>query len=136
MIDRLFLLMAVAGVIAAGWGLFRIWRAWMLRRLDADTPLAGLVPAGRPAIVAFSTPTCAECRTRQAPALARLSAALGDAITVRSLSALDHPDLVDRIGILTVPATIVLDHEGHVRSLNLGYTSDERLRTQITALGG
>jgi hypothetical protein len=134
MIDRLLILVLVAGVIAAGWGMFRLWRVWMLRRLDADTPLVGLVPAGRPAIVAFSTPTCAECRTRQAPALARLSAALGDAITVRSLSALDHPDLVDRIGILTVPATIVLDHEGHVRSLNLGYTSDERLSAQLAAL--
>jgi hypothetical protein len=134
MIDRLLILVVVAAVIAAGWGMLRLWRAWMLRRLGADTPLAGLIPAGRPAIVAFSTPTCVECRTRQAPALARLSAALGDAITVRSLSALDHPDLIDRIGILTVPATVVLDREGHVRSLNLGYTSDERLRAQVVAL--
>ena len=134
MIDRLLMLVFVAAVIAAGWGLFRLWRAWMLRRLGADTPLAGLIPAGRPAIVAFSTPTCAECRTRQAPALAHISATLGDAIIVRSLSALDHPDLVDRIGILTVPATVILDREGHVRNLNLGYASDERLRAQVAAL--
>ena len=134
MIDRLLILVAVAAIIAAGWGLLRLWRAQVLRRLGADTPLVGLVPTGRPAIVAFSTPTCAECRTRQAPALARLNAALGDAITVRSLSALDHPDLIDRIGVLTVPATVVLDREGHVRSLNLGYASDERLRSQIMAL--
>ena len=106
----------------------------MLRRLGADMPLAELIPTGRPAIVAFSTPTCAECLTRQAPALARLSAALGDAIIVRSLSALDHPDLVDRIGILTVPATVILDREGHVRNLNLGYASDERLHAQVMSL--
>ena len=134
MIDRLLVLVFVAAVIAAGWGMLRLWRAWMLRRLRADTPLAGLIPAGRPAIVAFSTPTCTECRTRQAPALARLSAALGDAIIVRSLSALDHPDLVDRIGILTVPATVILDGEGHVRNLNLGYASVERLHAQVMSL--
>jgi hypothetical protein len=131
MIDRLLILGLVAVVIAVGWGLFRLWRVWMVRRLSADTPLAGLVPLGRPAVVAFSTPSCAECRTRQAPALARLSAALGDTVVVRSLSALDHPDLIDRIGILTVPATVVLDYEGHVRSLNLGYASDERLSAQL-----
>jgi hypothetical protein len=131
MADRLLILGLLVIVIAMGWGMFRLWRAWMVRRLGADTPLAGLVPIGRPAVVAFSTPSCAECRTRQAPALARLSAAFGDAVIVRSLSALDHPDLVDRVGMLTVPATIVLDHEGHVRSLNLGYTSDERLSAQL-----
>src|SRR5262245_29143391 len=131
MIDRLLILVVVAAMIAAGWGMFRLWRVQMLRRLGADTPLMGLVPTGRPAIVAFSTPTCAECRTRQAPALARLSAALGDAIIVRSLSALDHPDLVDRIGVLTVPATVVLDREGHVRNLNLGYASDERIHAPV-----
>src|SRR5262245_46857298 len=134
MIDRFLILVSVAVVIAAGWAMVRLWRILMLRRLGAETPLAELIPMARPAIVAFSTPTCAECHTRQAPALARLSAALGDAIIVRSLSALDHPDLVDRIGILTVPATVILDREGHVRNLNLGYASDERLHTQIMSL--
>jgi hypothetical protein len=134
MIERLIILVLVAAAIAAGWALVRLWRAWMVRRLGADTPLAELIPPGRPAIVAFSTPTCAECRTRQAPALARLSTSLGDGVIVRSLSALEHPDLVDRIGILTVPATVVLDREGHVRSLNLGYASDERLSAQLAAV--
>jgi hypothetical protein len=133
MADRLLILGLLVIVIAMGWSIFRLWRAWMVRRLGADTPLADLVPLGRPAVVAFSTPSCAECRTRQAPALARLSATLGDAVIVRSLSALDHPDVVDRIGILTVPATVVLDQDGHVRSLNLGYASDERLTAQLAA---
>jgi hypothetical protein len=134
MIDRLLILGLVAALIAVGWGLFRLWRARLVRRLGADTPLAGLIPMGLPAIVAFSTPTCAECHTRQAPALTRLSSALGDSVIVRSLSALEYPDLVDRIGVLTVPATLVLDREGHVRNLNLGYASDKRLRAQIAAV--
>jgi len=131
MIERIVILTGLALTIAAGWGLLRLWRAWKLRRLRVSRPLADLAPPGRPAVIAFSTPSCAECRTRQAPALERLIATFGDQLTVRSLSALEHPDLVREIGILTVPATVVLDATGMVRHLNLGYASDVRLREQV-----
>jgi hypothetical protein len=134
MVERLLILALVALAIAAGWGLLQLWRRTRLRQLRGEAPLAGLVPPGRPAVVAFSTPTCAECRTRQTPALARLVATFGDSVTVRSLSALEHLDLVERVGILTVPATVVLDSQGQVRCLNLGYASDDRLREQVAAL--
>ena len=133
MLDRIGILIVLALTIAAGWALIRTWSAWKLRRLRASAPLADLAPPGRPAVIAFSTPSCAECRTRQAPALSRLADALGDQVTVRSLSALEHPDLVEKIGILTVPATVVLDAAGIVRHLNLGYASDARLREQLAS---
>jgi len=135
MLERILILFILVLAILASWGVLRLWRGAKLRRLRGAAPLAGLVPAGHPAVVAFSTPSCAECHTRQAPALARLAVALGDSVTVRSLSALDHPDLVQRIGILTVPATVVLDRDGRVRDLNLGYASDERLREQLQRAG-
>jgi thiol-disulfide isomerase/thioredoxin len=135
MIERIGILIGLASVIAATWALIRLWSAWKLRRLRAAAPLADLAPAGRPAVIAFSTPTCVECRVRQAPALLRLAAALGDQVTVRSLSALEHPDLVQKIGILTVPATVVLDAAGTVRHLNLGYASEVRLREQLAGAG-
>jgi thiol-disulfide isomerase/thioredoxin len=134
MLERILILLSLGLLIIAGWGLLRLWRGAKLRRLRNQAPLAGLVPVGRPAVVAFSTPSCAECRVRQAPALARLAATLGDSVTVRSLSALEHPDLVQRIGILTVPATLVLDRAGRVRDLNLGYTTDQRLREQLLTI--
>ena len=131
MIERIGILIALALLIVASWAIIRLWSAWKLRGLRAAAPLADLAPPGRPAVIAFSTPSCAECHTRQAPALSRLTAALGDQVTVRSLSALEYPDLVQKIGILTVPATIVLDSVGTVRHLNLGYASDARLREQL-----
>jgi thiol-disulfide isomerase/thioredoxin len=133
MIERIGILFALALVIAASWAAIRVWSGWKLRRLRASAPLAELAPPGRPAVIAFSTPSCAECRTRQAPALTRLAAALGDQVTVCSLSALEHPDLVQKIGILTVPATVVLDKAGTVRHLNLGYASEVRLREQLAS---
>ena len=131
MIERIGILIGLTLLIVASWAIIRLWSAWKLRGLRAAAPLADLAPPGRPAVIAFSTPSCAECHTRQAPALSRLTAALGDQVTVRSLSALEYPDLVQKIGILTVPATIVLDSVGTVRHLNLGYASDARLREQL-----
>jgi hypothetical protein len=134
MLERLVILIGLALLIAAGWGLLRVWRSWKLRQLHGAAPLATVAPLGRPAVIAFSTPSCAECKSLQAPALSRLNAALGEAVTVRSLSALEHPDLVQQIGILTVPATVVVDQRGVVRHLNLGYASDVRLREQVLSL--
>jgi thiol-disulfide isomerase/thioredoxin len=134
MLERLLILVILAVAIGAGWGLLRVWRSWKLRQLRGAAPLVMVAPLGRPAVIAFSTPSCAECKSRQAPALSRLNAELGEAVTVRSVSALEHPDLVQQIGILTVPATVVLDQRGAVRHLNLGYASEVRLREQVLSL--
>ena len=135
MAERIIILIGLVVTIMAGWAAIRLWSSWKLGHLHAAAPLADLAPPGRPAVIAFSTPSCAECHTRQAPALSRLAAALGDQVTVRSLSALEHPALVQQIGILTVPATVVLDAAGRVRHLNLGYASDVRLREQLASAG-
>jgi thiol-disulfide isomerase/thioredoxin len=134
MLERMIILAGLALSIGAAWGLARLWRAWKVRQLRDAAPLAAVAPLGRPAVVAFSTPSCVECKARQAPALSRLNAALGEAVTVRSLSALEHPDLVAQMGILTVPATVVLDRRGVVRHLNLGFASDGKLREQVLSL--
>ena len=129
--DRFLLLLALVAVMVAGWALIRLWRVWKVRRLQDDTPLTDLAPAGQPAVIAFSTPQCAECRTRQAPALARLSRIAGGAVTIRSVSALEHLALAERLGVLTVPATVIVDRRGHVRQVNLGYASEDQLMNQL-----
>ncbi|MEN9937232.1 MAG: hypothetical protein RLZZ387_3811 [Chloroflexota bacterium] len=134
MLERLLILAALVAAAALVWGGIRLWRATRLRRLAAQSPFAGMVPPGRPAVVAFSTPTCSECRTRQVPALRRLESDLGTDATVTVLSALDHPELVARVGILTVPATVVLDARGAVREVNLGFADEHRLARQIQVL--
>lgn len=136
MITRLLILLLLSVAVAAGYALLRLWqrrRAHALGRAELALPqaVAAQIAPGRAAVLAFSTASCAECRARQAPALARLRARLGDAATVVSLDALDHPDLVARLGILTVPATVVLSEARQVRHLNLGYASDARLAEQL-----
>jgi thiol-disulfide isomerase/thioredoxin len=134
MIERLLLLGGVVLAVAVVWLVVRLWRTRRLAALRDTSPLATIVPVGRPAVVAFSTPTCAECRTRQAPALARLRAEFGDTISVQTLAATEHPELVDQLGVLTVPATAVVDARGVVRQLNLGFADTARLAAQVRAL--
>lgn len=134
MLERIVLIAALALIITAVWLGVRAWRAWKVRRLADELPFAGIVPPGRPAIIGFSTPECAECRTRQVPALKRLAAELGAQVTVQSLLAPEHPHLVERLGILTVPATVVLDGAGVVRHINLGFADTTRLTAQLAGI--
>jgi hypothetical protein len=136
MIERLLILLLVVAILAGAYALLRLWQRRRVRALASDAlalppDVAARLAPGRPAVLAFSTRSCAECRTRQAPALARLHAIVGDAVAVVSLDALDHPDLVARLGILTVPSTVVLSEGRQVRHLNLGYASDARLAQQL-----
>lgn len=131
MADRIIILGLVALGVVALWGLAQYWRGRAVQRMQVTSPFAALVPAGLPAVIAFSTPSCVECRTRQAPALTRLSEQLGASVTVVRLSAVDHPELVEQAGILTVPATVVLDATGIVRHLNLGFVDTNRLIEQV-----
>ncbi|MDZ4719354.1 MAG: thioredoxin family protein [Roseiflexaceae bacterium] len=131
MVDRILILGVVVLGVAAIWGLVRVWQYLAVRRMQVASPFATLVPAGRPAVISFSTPTCGECRTRQAPALTRLSEQFGANVTILKLSAPEHSELVEQAGILTVPATIVLDGFGVVRHLNLGFTDTNRLAEQV-----
>lgn len=138
MIMRMLILVGLAVLLLGVWQLLRLWQRRRVQALqDASLVLplttAALLSPGQAAVLAFSTPSCAECRTRQAPALKRLSALLGEGVAIVSLSALDHPELVAQLGILTVPATVVLDPDRRVRHINLGYASEQRLGEQVAS---
>lgn len=134
MAERLLILVALGAVLCIAWLLLRTWQSWRLQRLGAERLFNGVVPAGRPAVVAFTLPSCGECRARQAPALERLRTKVGATATITTLSVEAHPSLVERLGILTVPATVVLDAAGAARFLNQGFADETRLHTQLAQL--
>lgn len=125
------LALAVAGV--AG---FRIWRAAQLRRVsDVDPRTPGLAEwqPGRRAILYFTTPDCAPCRTTQRPALRRLQADLGEAVQVIEINAAEQREIADHWGVLSVPTTFVLADDGRPQHVNIGVTGYDRLKRQIAA---
>jgi thioredoxin-like negative regulator of GroEL len=90
-----------------------------------------LTPDGRPAVVAFSTPSCAACRTAQRPALAALEERAHGQVRVVHVDAADRPDVARAFGVMTVPATVVLDAPGAVVAANQGFATTERLAEQL-----
>jgi thiol-disulfide isomerase/thioredoxin len=131
MLERTVILLALAAALVIGWQALRLIQARRLRALAAEQPFAGIVPGGRPSVVAFTLPSCADCRARQAPALRRLGAQLGERASIQTLGADAYPNLVERLGLLTVPATLVLDGAGRVRFLNQGFADEQRLAEQL-----
>lgn len=110
-------------------------RRWAQRRvrLVAATPaqdlwgLLQLEPDGRPAVLAFSTASCAECLV-QARILDRVSA---EGIRVLRVDAAQRPDVAGAFGVITVPSTVVMDDGGAVVAVNHGLTDAQRIRSQL-----
>ena len=118
--------LVAGGRLVAGWRLGRVRSAgpaplWRALDLEAD---------GRPVIVAFSTPGCAACHTAQRPALAALEARAPGRVRVVHVDAADRPDVAGVFGVMTVPATVVLDAAGEVLAANQGFATAERLAQQ------
>lgn len=137
--ERLLVLTAAAAVVAALVLGGRLLAARRLRRLRALQPGAlwrvlGLAPDGRPSVVAFSTPSCAACRTAQRPALAALEERAQGRVRVVHVDAAEHPDAARALGVMTVPATVVLDARGAVLAANQGYATTEQLAAQLGPL--
>jgi len=107
----MLLRLAIAlAVFATVWLAVRLWRRPpSLRRLDlADLGIEG------PAIVQFSTRSCAPCRTA-APVLREAAKAAGVAYAQVSLD--ERADLAHRYRIRTVPTIVVAGRGGAVEGV-------------------
>jgi thioredoxin-like negative regulator of GroEL len=123
------LLIAVALLVGIGivpW----LVRYWLARRTARALSTATWAGGAAPTILAFSTPTCAECRVRQAPALEIVKATLGDTIQIVKVDALAEPEIASRFGVLTVPSSAVIDRTGRPVAINHGFAPAERLIAQ------
>src|SRR2546423_1311952 len=68
----------------------RVGGARALPSRELWDPVAA-APDGRPAVVAFSTPSCAACHTAQKPALASLQSRAEGAVRVLEIDAASRP---------------------------------------------
>ncbi len=81
-------------------------------------------------IVYFYGPHCATCR-RQSGELEALSNA--EDIAVLSVDASRETRLADHLGVMTVPATVIVHRSQQVHAVNLGFRSAEQLREQLVS---
>jgi thiol-disulfide isomerase/thioredoxin len=122
------LIWAVA-IIIAGLALYRLVSRLTVSRVQAKTH--SLVRPGTPAILYFTTPDCAPCKTIQRPALRSVQNRLGDRLQVIEVNAYEQPELAKEWGVLSVPTTFIIDASGRPRHVNHGVTLADRLLEQV-----
>lgn len=109
----------------------RAWARWRANRsVGRPAPAAlrrRLADLG-PTVVYFYGPHCGSC-AHQSRALHQLEEAEGT--PVLRLDATEEPEVASALGIATVPSTAVIDLEGRVRWVNLGYRSRDTILAQL-----
>lgn len=129
------ILIALTGI--ALYFTFNRLRLSLLRHAHSTRAVAELgLRSGVPAILYFTSTTCAPCRTIQGPAIEELRAEFGERLQIVKIDASEKLELADRWGVLTVPTTFLLDAKGHPRRINNGVMSASRLRRQLYDLLG
>jgi thioredoxin-like negative regulator of GroEL len=137
MVERFLVLLVVAAAVAVAIVVVSEWnrrKVGLVTKTESAETWAtlGEAPDGRRALVSFSTPSCAACRTAQAPAVKAAEAQLGlSAVRVIKIDAARQPDVARAFGVLTVPSTIVLAASGQVVAVNQGFAPSGRLVEQL-----
>ena len=134
MIERLIVLIAFGALAVAAYHLFQRAQVRHAARLAPLDPLLAALRPGVPAILYFTSPTCAPCKMQQRPAIQRLLNEMGDGVQVIEVDALEQPDVADRWGVLSIPTTFILDGHGQPREINYGVARVEKLRHQLQSL--
>jgi thiol-disulfide isomerase/thioredoxin len=125
---RLFVALVVSGL---GVGAFLLANRLILSRATSKVKRFAAYISGYPAIVYFTTPTCAPCKTIQRPAIEALKKNLGKRLQVFEVDASAQPGLAQDWGVLSVPTTFIIDADGKPRYVNHGVASAEKLFQQL-----
>ncbi len=86
---------------------------------------------GRKTLVYFSTPDCSVCRSAQKPALDKLRGVMGDGLEVIEINAYEQEEFARDWGVLSVPATVLLDECGKPLAVNYGLAPFSKLQKQF-----
>ncbi|GAB4548288.1 MAG: hypothetical protein Fur002_25100 [Anaerolineales bacterium] len=130
-LDRLAL---AALFFAVGVGACWFVNRFILARTRSKGNQLPVALSGSPAILYFTTPDCAPCKTVQRPALNELQELLGAGLQVIEVNAVEQSHLASAWGVLSVPTTFVLDKNGKARHVNHGVARAEKLLDQIKSL--
>ncbi len=131
-LDRVLVVAVLALVVALTVAGGRLLARRNLGRLRRSAPwdALALAPDGRPAVVAFSTPGCAEC-----PLQHTLLEELARRRSVRliDIDASERPEVARFFGVMTAPTTVVLGPAGEVLAANHGLAGLAELEGQLGA---
>jgi thioredoxin 1 len=122
-------------IVLAGVAVYALLNHWLLQRGRAQVFRLKNLQSGSPAILYFTTPDCAPCKTIQRPALQSVREQLGENLQIIEVDAYEEPEMAAAWKVLSVPTTFILDAQGHPRHVNHGVTPAPKLIQQLEAIG-
>jgi thiol-disulfide isomerase/thioredoxin len=133
MLERLVILALIGALLLGAVIAARTWASRRLTRIASRSSWAALgeQPDGRPALVVFSAPGCAACRTAQDPAVAAVSSKFGGSLRVVKVDIAERPELARAFNVLTAPSSLVIATDGTIRSFNHGFAPADVLSAQL-----
>jgi thioredoxin-like negative regulator of GroEL len=84
-----------------------------------------------PALLFFSSATCAVCHTAQRPAVDALTRRLEAPLSIREIDVAEEPDVSRRYRVMSLPTTVILRCDGTVAAINVGFASTDKLMRQL-----
>ena len=126
MLERIVIAVALVGLGVLAYRLLLSTQRWQAAHASGRDRISG-----RPALLVFTSPTCAPCKLQQIPIVDRLMASLSDRIDLRLIDVTEQPDVAAQFGVWSLPTTIVLDDGGRVEAINQGVASEKKLREQV-----
>jgi len=126
MLERILIAVALVGLGVLAYR----WLLSTQRRLAAGAATRERAVA-RPALLVFTSPTCAPCKLQQMPIVDRLMTSWSDRVDLRVIDVTEQPETASRFGVWSLPTTIVLDGQGRVQAINQGVASEPKLRAQF-----
>ena len=128
MLERLLIVLTIAITLVM---IYHITRRLSLRRKSRHGLELDQYHVGRPAILYFTTPGCAPCKTIQRPVLEQIAELYREKIQIIEINALVETQLADKWGVLSVPTTFIIDDQGRPRGMNHGIAKAEKLIHQL-----
>lgn len=127
-LQRLLIAAAISGL---GVAVYILVNRVTLKRAESKVARFQSYRSGLPALVYFTTPTCAPCKTVQRPAIEQLRGRFERWFQVIEVDASSQPDVAQEWGVLSVPTTFVIDASGKPRYVNHGVTNAATLIKQL-----
>jgi thiol-disulfide isomerase/thioredoxin len=127
--ERIIVIVALISLVV----FFRWYIGWRSQRATQQDVKLMHFPLGQAGIIALYTDHCVQCERLQKPALARLQQRRLDiAVVWRSIQ--EEAQLVQQLGIMTVPTTLVRNANGLITNVNMGYVDEAVLMHQLSAV--
>jgi thiol-disulfide isomerase/thioredoxin len=127
-LERLIIAAALGGL---GVTVYLLFNRMTLKRAESKVTRFQSYRPGLPALVYFTTPTCAPCKTVQRPAIERIKGKMGAWFQVIEVDASATPEVAQEWGVMSVPTTFIIDANGKPRYVNHGVTNAETLIQQL-----